>query len=165
MLYLIRPDFRVEWDNVSSRAAISAAAEHGADLAGLDWKPAEEVGYSDQLLTVALSRGTACSAGLVLRGTDVSVLTRPARLYETATEAEQAHARLRSSESFRRTENFLEAQMPGWKAHGEETDRAVSESVKASISEAMQEAEDLLSQPSQDELVHHWEKLGGRLPD
>ncbi|BCK57032.1 hypothetical protein NWFMUON74_48040 [Nocardia wallacei] len=54
---------------------------------------------------------------------------------------------------------------PGWKRKSRKLDERVAASLATKIEEVRSELEDELAKPAAQELIDHWRRLGGRLPD
>ncbi|WP_058742763.1 hypothetical protein [Curtobacterium citreum] len=159
VLYLVHPSGRLFWNDLPSSLTLDIVAEHGGDLARLEWQASErQEGVA--AVRLALRHGVICSTGLVVPGHIISDLLRPAELAQLAREAQISSERSRAS----MPDALMEQVMPGWKKSGEELDARVAESVAESIREAEAELQELYDAPVKPELRAHWAALGGVLP-
>ncbi len=155
MLYLIRPTAPPSWIDLPEHF-VDVVLEHGAaDLAVLEWKPAEGLKSHPAVIRLALRYGAPCSAGIVVKGTDLVSFTWLVELLQLE------KPRLQDLPS----ENLMEVLAPGWKQRSRELDERVAESMAAKVEEVREDLEDELAKPVKQDLVEHWQKLGGRLPD
>lgn len=163
MLYLIHPNGTMEWVDYFRQDFIDEAVSRGTDIGVLEnwWKPAES-GAEDVVLRVALRHGTASAAGIIIPGIHVAQVRRPGELAALAVESARVHGE--AAPTMRAVDEFVEAQVPGWIAYGEELDARVQESMERTREEALREAQEELDVPVKDELVAHWKSLGGRVP-
>ncbi len=159
MLYLIQPSGHLLWNDLPSSLTLDVVAEHGGDLARLEWQPSERPERA-AVVRLALRHGVICSTGLVVPGHIISDLLRPAELAQLAREAQITSERSRAA----MPEALMEQVMPGWKESGEELDARVAESVAQSIREAEAELQELYDAPVKPDLVEHWKSLGGFPP-
>ncbi|MFI6960029.1 hypothetical protein ACIBJI_42005 [Nocardia sp. NPDC050408] len=157
MLYLIRPPRTVEWVDLPHHV-LDIAVEHGGlDLARLQWVPTEQIKFHPAILRLALRSGVPCSAGIVVKGTDLVPYTWLLELYEVS----KKPARLQDLPN----EDLMEFLTPGWKERSRELDERVAQSMLDTITRAERElAEELANLPTEG-VVQHWRELGGALPD
>ncbi|WP_448808359.1 hypothetical protein [Agromyces bauzanensis] len=163
LLYLIHPDRTMAWVDYFGQDPIDEAVANGRDLGLLEnwWDPAESVA-EDIVVRVALRHGTASAKGIIIPGIHVAQVRRPAELAQLAAESERV--RREAAPHFKVVDEFIEAQAPGWIAHGEELDKRVQASMNATREEARREAQEELDAPVKPDLVAHWARLGGPLP-
>lgn len=159
MLYLIQPDRTMSWcDMPAAEQMLDIARENDADLARLDWTPLERVA-DDDVVRLAVRRGVACSAGLVVAGIRMYLLDHPNELLANYRAAQS------SSDAVRRQHDaWMERLVPGWTAERDEFDAGIAQTFEAKLAEAEREAADELAGEADADLVAHWQSLGGRLP-
>lgn len=155
MLYLIRPTAPASWIDLPGHFLDIAVKHEAADLAVLEWKPAEELKFHPTVVRLALRHGVPCSTGIIVKGTDLVPFTWLVDLIQLK------KPRLQDLPN----EELMEVLAPGWKQRSRELDERVAESMAAKVEEVREELEDELAKPVKQDLVEHWQKLGGRLPD
>jgi hypothetical protein len=156
VLYLVKPHGAVEWTDMPS-SAMRLAAEHGGDLARLDWQPSERRDHG-LLLALALRYGAKCSTGLVLEAGHVADQDHAAQIATAHRDTSAAHAALAPHDA------VMEQLLPGT-----ERGRELGESIDRSVQQAYEEARDKAARALSDrdpdpDLQEHWTSLGGWLP-
>lgn len=159
LLYRLSPPSHVTWCDMPSRGTIKLAQENDVDLARLPWEPAEARTFSSDLLRLALRYGIPCSDGVVVSAIDVVDLGRSDELRLLNHQSTEVHSELRTQNP------FMEQLFPGWTAHGEELDRRISETMESTAQEAEDVLVEQLAATPKAEVVEHWSRLGGDLPD
>ncbi|MBF6522822.1 hypothetical protein [Nocardia farcinica] len=158
MLYLIRPPQTVEWIDLP-HTLVNLVDEHPEiDLARLEWKPTESIGFHPTILRLALRAGKPCSAGIVMKGTDLVPYTWLLQLIE---QSQKPLPKLQSLPGA----DLMEHLIPGWSEQNRELDERVAQSLRDTIARARRELEEELDAPTADGLPQHWRDLGGALPD
>ena len=155
MLYLISPTAPLQWCNMPARSTMELAREHGADLARLEWQPAERP-YDTDLVRLAPRHGHPCSAGIVVDAGDVYTLGHAELIRRSQADVEQAQENLRANNE------LMERLIPGWTEHGRELDARIARSSEDAAARADREAEELLAGEPNPDLVSHWRGLGGQ---
>lgn len=164
MLYLVQPDRRLQWTANVGQEVLDLAAQSGKDLAQLDWWEDASSRADDDVVRVALRYGQACSAGIIVDGRHVVVVRHPSELRRTFAEAAANRAEI--APAIEEADRFIETQIPGWVQSGRDLDDRVEESLSQSVREADRDAmEELSRQAPKEELVAHWARLGGAMPD
>lgn len=148
MLYLVKPDGRMDYTKMPASVLGAAASTPEADLGRLDWEPSEQHA-DDVILALALRYGAKASCGIVLDSQHVAMQQRPALLIQTHDAAARSQAALR----IRRSQADLDRD-----ARIDETSQREVERARADIQRALA-ARDL--DPA---LVEHWTRLGGAVP-
>ncbi|WP_127818245.1 hypothetical protein [Microbacterium sp. CPCC 204701] len=166
MLYFVKPFGQLSWTANVDQTVLDFARAHGKDLAQLTdwWEPSDRSANEDDV-RVALRYGIAATGGIILDGIHVYTVQRPGTLRILADENAVRTAAYNASPQVKMVDEYLEQMMPGWREQGRKTDAGVAESLKRSVQEAEADAAKELAAPVQDELVSHWAKLGGALPD
>jgi len=159
MLYLVTPHLTVKWFDIHAQTALDAAAEHNADLAQLEWLPAEAHTYSHDLLRIALRHGAPCSAGIVLDARHTVDLGRADEIRVGQQAIDEYQAQIQATHG-----QMFEAAMPGWTESGDEINERVRESTERIAQEAETDLAEVLSAPLNQDLVDHWTRIGGALP-
>ena len=156
MLYLLTPT-GLRWNNILAEVTLNAAREHGADLARLDWQPAEDTTVAD-VLPVALRYGVACSTGIVIDGSDAVVPHRPKHLQETHVAAAASHAEIEA------TADAID-QMLGAEGTSRDLTRRINEQHEENLRKAREDAQAQLDARDIDPaLLEHWQPIGGMPP-
>ncbi len=156
MLYLIRPEGRLQWNDLPAALVLNAARANGADLSGLDWLNAERDQAPD-IVRSGLRHGVPCRAGIAIDAAHVIDLDR-------ADEIRRLHAQAAQNRHREANGAFMERLMPGWGEHGRKLDAQIAEGGERAAREAEEDAKETLSAPVRPELVEHWRSLGGFLP-
>ncbi len=159
MLYRLSPPGEVTWSDLPTET-IQLAQDNHADLARLLWAPTETRAFSSDLLRLALRYGVPCGDGIVVSAVDVADLGRADELRLLNRQSSDAHRELRSTNGA-----FMEQLSPGWTAQGEELDRRIIESTEHTAREAEADLDEQLAATPKPEVVEHWNRLGGNLPD
>lgn len=155
LMYLIEPNGQVSWTDIPESMLLDAVKEHDADLGKLDWRDDTERKFTDQLLQIAIRHGVACSTGIAIPVSAISSVEQPAKLLE-------AHANVaKSQQNLGASENLMEALAPGWKADTERLNSEIAKSTAESVERFQRDADKVLNTPINEELVVHWQKLGG----
>ncbi|EOM74605.1 hypothetical protein DW322_03370 [Rhodococcus rhodnii] len=153
MYYLIRPDLKLEWFDISKQTLESVLRKNPVDLGQLQWDPADRP-FDFVTLRLALRQGIACSKGIAVAGTDLVPLDHLARLLE-----------IKSLSSVELPgEDLMEALMPGWKKETARLNATIDESRRQLIEEAQEELTAALAKSASEDLVAHWSSIGGVLP-
>lgn len=160
MLYLVRPNTGLAWNDLPTNTVLDAARERGVDLADLAWEPAERELTLD-VVRLALRHGVACSTGIVLPGIVLYEEQKAQELRSIHADLVEARAKAYTPQ----LEAFLEALTPGWTESGRELDARVDESNARSVREAEEVRSRLLASEPLAPLVAHWRSLGGFDPD
>jgi hypothetical protein len=163
MLYLMKPGPQMQWSDMPGRAAELAAAT-STDLSEVDWwKPADR-SYGDQELRVALRYGVAVKAGLIVDAGGVSVVRH-------ADEIRAAHrasweARADAEPTYQVADRIREAMGEvNAEQNRRDLDARVDASTAAAIADAEVSAFELLQEPPKEDLIEHWRRLGGTVPE
>ncbi|WP_412148729.1 hypothetical protein [Curtobacterium flaccumfaciens] len=160
MLYLIRPNTRLAWNDLPTNTVLEVANARGADLADLTWEPSDRELTWD-IVRLALRHGIACSTGIVLPGIVLYEEQKAQELRSIHADLVEARAKAYTPQ----LEAFLEALTPGWTESGRELDERVDESNARSVREAEEVRSRLLASEPKEALVTHWRSLGGIEPD
>ena len=163
MLYRVEPNTNVTWADYPLSLIDQLEREgHVIDLDRLDWQESEQP-YA-LILKLALRYGKPTRAGIVVEARYVSKVTRPALLRKTYGDL-VAH---RESEGYKRAEAHANAAVEimfgkgvEWERYGRELDAQLDESHRQSVSEADEDARQVLSQPCDETLMEHWRAIGG----
>lgn len=154
-MYLIEPTGRVRWTDLPERMLMDGVKEHGVDLARLDWREDTERRITNELLQIAMRHGIACSIGIAIPVTQISVVEHPETL-------RKAHAAVvKSRRNLGEAEDLMEALVPGWKADTERLNAEGDAATERSLAEFQSEADGVMAAPINEELVRHWRSLGG----
>lgn len=154
-MYLIEPTGRVRWTDLPERMLMDGVKEHDVDLARLDWREDTERRITNELLQIAVRHGIACSVGIAIPASQISVAEHPETL-------RKAHAAVvKSRENLGGAEDLMEALAPGWKADTERLNAEGDAATARSLAEFQSEADAVMAAPVNEELVLHWRSLGG----
>jgi len=159
MLYLLEPSTRLAWTNMPTDV-VKLAREQGVDLASLDWEPSERV-MTDDMLRIALREGVACSRGLVVSGVSLAEEGRGDEIRQAGAAARAAH------EAIRPQVEVVERAIYGKDSAAQRADldaRVAASNERAAVN-ADDDLREQLKQPVRNELVEHWRRLGGRVPE
>lgn len=166
MLYLVTPS-GLERTGSVGQDLVDFARREGRDLGAIEgwWERAETPMNADHVRS-ALRWGLASQRGIVVAATHTVQIQRPRELEKLIRETSPRMKAYRESPEVKMVDDFLEAQMPGWKAHGEKTDAAVDASMHDSLETAIEDAADELANKDVDAYLRaHWISLGGVVPD
>lgn len=156
MLYLITPGQPLKWTDLPHRT-VEIPAVRGADLSGLDWREVEHfVGSDADVVALALRVGVPVVGGVVVAGTDMSVIDRPVRLRRELEQFRQFAAKQPASHR-----DLLESVLPGWTRRDDELSDGTQNVLADSIREADAERAEILGKPLDPTLSDHWTSLGG----
>lgn len=158
MLYLIRPSHTVDWIDLPSKLVEIAQEHDEIDLAGLDWRRVEQFEFSSTVLRLGFRYGIPCSAGIVVRATDLVSYAWALEAFERANKPTPCIQDLPG-------QGLMEALMPGWAQHVHELDTEVAASAWSNFEKLGDDLAEELSKPVRPELVQHWRDLGGVVPD
>ncbi|MEA5365027.1 hypothetical protein VA596_36220 [Amycolatopsis sp., V23-08] len=157
MLYRLHPPATVTWC-----AAPGGTLRLGpAGLDALAWAPAEELGFTDDLLRIALRHGVPSGTGLVLDVRHTLDLGRADALRRNQAVLDEARAELAESESMRVVEQLY----PGSYEWGAQLDERARETIENVARKAEADLTEVLAAPVRPELAEHWRRLGGHDPD
>lgn len=158
MLYRLAPPARLEWADYPY-SMIEAAVEAGADLDKLEWRQAESLAFSPDLLRIALRHGMRSSVGIVLSAQHTDDLGRADQLrgLQRKIDRGQDQIRQRHGEAF-------EALIPGWTESGKQLEAEGRAATEESAREAEAGLAEVLAGPINPSLAEHWQECGGRLP-
>ena len=158
MLYLIDPRGRVlEADATIGRARAQWIVDR-RPLDDLPWKRAVQVLDYDDFLDIALRHGIAVDRGLMLDSGFVKHALAPSRMKATARNHESVAVQVdpvgRHTEdrSLRLNEHAI-------------TTAAAERNTARRLAAAEDKARDILQADVNQDLVHHWHRLGGVLPE
>jgi len=162
MLYLVHPDRTVRCIDLPLKTSELEQPEFqrpDADLADLDWQPADHPA-TDDVVRLALRYGLPCRTGLIV---DAIVLIN-------GREPEKFRALLRDAITRHATERdtmapLFESIMPGWTEQGRELDARAHESIQVAVDRAQSRAEKQLAAPVRESAATHWRTIGGSDPD
>jgi hypothetical protein len=132
-----------------------------ADLDGLPWAPAEEHGFTDDLLRIAVRRGVPSGTGIVLDVRHTLDLGRAGELRRNLAALDRARAELGESASMQVVEQLY----PGSFAWGAQLDDQARQTIEQVARKAEADLAGVLAAPVRPELVEHWRRLGGHYPD
>lgn len=128
-------------------------------MASLDWQGDTDMVLDANKVRLALRHGELCSVGIVVEGLTLRAPSEGDRLRSLRMEtAELEH-------SFSDADEFMESVIPGWQAHGKQLNRDVDSVVSDSARERDKKAKALMGADPRSELVEHWRRLGGVLPE
>lgn len=157
MLYLVKPDWSMDWIDLPTKLIKEAIATQDLDLRGLSWEKAERR-VDITTLRLALRHGIAFPTGIAVDAGLVGVGSRGAEIRASHARVVEAQAKLEGQDQ------FMEAVAPGWRAHGEKLNQEVAESSERAAVKADEDlARELAPEPNP-ELVAHWLRLGGVSP-
>jgi hypothetical protein len=157
MRYRLQPPATVTWC-----AAPGGTIRSGpADLDGLPWAPAEEHGFTDDLLRIAVRHGVPSRTGIVLDVRHTLDLGRAGELRRNQAVLDQARAELGESASMQVVEQLY----PGSFAWGARLDEQARQTIERAARKAEADLAEVLAAPVRPELVEHWRRLGGSYPD
>jgi len=159
MLYLVRPFASLQWNDLPTRLALDAVAEHKVDLAKLDWD-LSDCRATTEVIRLALRHGVACSTGIVLPGIVLSDAYRPSDLLQIHQDLAESRSKAQSTAM----KEFIESIMPGWIKRGEERDAHSDQSSAEFLRRAKEGRAKLLAVAPKPDLVEHWKTLGGTDP-
>lgn len=160
MMYLVQPT-SLQWTNIGHLSP-EQFIKLGGNLEAIDdWQTSERP-LSNSDVAIALRYGVPVSAGIIVEAIHIIDKERPRELREVHENAKRAH----QHPTIKATDDFIDKYLaPGWKQHGEELDERVNSSAEVSISEAQEEADRKFDEPVKPELVAHWRRVGGYVPE
>ncbi len=158
MLYRLAAPTRVTWTDFPMK--LDDLQQHGVDLDRLEWENTVELRFSDNLLRIALRHGVATAGGIALDALHTVDLGRSDLLRDLQRQTDELRAEIRTKNGA-----FFESIMPGWTKAGEELDQRARESSDEAGREADEDLAVVLAAPVKPELVEHWRRLGGWIPD
>lgn len=161
----MKPSGQLSWTGDVNQTLLDLARAHGKDLGPADWWEAASRPANADDVRVALRYGLAATGGIVVDARHVVPMQRPAELRALAADNAIRTAKYRELPQVKMVEEYLEHLGPGHNERSREIDRGVAESLEASIEEADEEAADELAAPVSDDLVQHWQLVGGIVPD
>lgn len=162
MLYLVHATHELKWNDMPAGTTLALAKENpDADLARLEWQEPDTYTLTLDDVRLALRHGHPCSTGIVVDAWPLLAQRRPDDLQSTAMRSAEAQRRVRDSPAAR----LMERVAPGWTQHGEELDAEIDASTLREVRKAEAEARSFFDAPVNDDLVAHWTRLGGQLPD
>jgi hypothetical protein len=161
MLYLITPTVLL-WNDLPGNLVLTAARDHQVDLAELDWDPSDHP-IDPIIVRLALRQGVACSRGLVVRGSDLSVRFRPQELIDVKLEGDATRAKLADWKSGQ--DDFMEQLIPGWTEHGRQLDASIADGLQSVFRDSVRDLQKELEAAPSEDLLAHWVGIGGALPD
>lgn len=164
MLYLLKANGSLVWTDMPKNV-LDLIVEKGTDfdLSNLDWQPTE-VSVTETTLRLAVRQGSAVKDGILMDAGPIIIEERPMKLLNLHLEGEKTFDRLEATPSYQVTEEFLEAQAPGWKAASEQSRKDVQTSMQRSIQDARNDLDLALTAPVKNDVVEHWKNLGGYEP-
>jgi hypothetical protein len=160
MLFLVRPNLTLRWIELPASLLRDLQQQGGIDLADLSWQDSEGP-LTTEAVRVALRHGVPCSVGIVVEAIYIIELGRADEIRETHARAQAAQDELRASPSG----ELMEAIAPGWGEQGRQLDERIAASAADVIAEAEEDAAQLLAAPVKAELLEHWRRIGGPVPD
>jgi len=154
--------FRFRPDQVLEAADIPLGLARGgelaeSELARLDWRRAARA-FDGDGLRMALRRGRASRRGLMVQAADLVVLDRPRQMRRLQAEVPQSRRAMR-----RNLER--EVKHPCVREAQDRSRTAADTRTLESLVQADEAARRVLAEPPSAELVQHWLRLGGMLPD
>lgn len=165
MLYLVLPNRGLQWtDNIGQEVLDFADAE-GKDLAAVDWWKDADHPAEEDVVRVALRYGITCSTGIVVDGGHVYLVRRPTELKALFLKGDSVRAKAAPQRDA--VNDFIEKNWsPGWTQASRELDARVEASHARTVAEASEDAKaEVTARAPRDELIAHWTRLGGILPD
>ncbi|HEY8587919.1 MAG TPA: hypothetical protein VIL55_00060 [Naasia sp.] len=151
MLYLITPSAGVSWSATSRQAS--------DEIGGLDWAPAE-LRADASIVRLALRHGRAAHGGIVVDSVHLNDHNRMRRLLDTQSEARSVRAGMGDDY------DAMESRSEGGRARREAQDARIDAAADSDIASSRATVREALRQDSVDpELVDHWRRLGGSVPD
>lgn len=159
MLYLLTPSLSLLWNSMPTDT-IELAKKHGGDLGRLDWDATEEPHDPATAVRVALRYGVDCSRGMVIPAWELGQAERPIMLTRLTANLLESNAAIAAN-----NDGVMEAVIPGWTKHSREKDQELSLSLRKSIAEAQEDADELLNAPELPHLVSAWQRMGGIIVD
>lgn len=159
-MYLVGPRYTLQWTTVAGYSP-EKIVEIGGNLEGIsDWKDADNPA-SPVDVAVALRYGIPVRAGIVVDAIYVLDQHRAAELYQLHENVKTSH----EHPQIKATDEFIDKYLaPGWKEQGEELSQRIAEDNARSVQEAERKAQRDLEAPMKEELIAHWESLGGIVP-
>lgn len=158
MLYRFTPNGRAEWNDLPGSHA-SEVVEHGKSLDDIPgWVDADRV-LDGETLRIALRSGYRSQVGIIVDVSDLVDLDWLRRNLES-------HRQLLAARPAARKQlEMFERIMPGTLAAEERSIREIDESTVESVRERLQDLGQALAKDPQEDLVSHWRRLGGWLPN
>ncbi|MCR2816873.1 hypothetical protein [Microbacterium jiangjiandongii] len=164
MLYFVKPFGQLTWTANADQTVLDLARTQGEDLGLMtDWWENAERPSNDDDVRVALRYGLAATGGIVVDDRHVVTAQLRSTLRALAAEDGVRTAEFDTTPQVMRVNYYLEQMIPGWKERGL-TDDGVAESLKHALRESEEEAAEQLAVPVQPELLRHWERAGGVIP-
>lgn len=159
-MYLVGPRYTLQWTTMAGYS-LEKLIKMGANLEGItDWKPADNPATTADV-AIALRYGIPVRAGIVVDAILIRDQHRAAELHQLHENVKTSH----EHPTIQATDEFIDKYLaPGWKQEGEELAQRIAEDNKKSVREAQQKAQRDLEAPMKDELIAHWESLGGIVP-
>ncbi|WP_372659864.1 hypothetical protein [Amycolatopsis kentuckyensis] len=161
MLYRLRPPSNLTWCNLPGNTIELSRRHPEADFDRLPWAPTEARVFSEDLLRIAVRHGVSSNSGLVVDVRYTLDLGRADELRSGQLALDEAQANLRTSASMQ----MIEQMFPGHIESGVQLDEEVRASTEKIAREAEEDLADVLAAPVRQQLVEHWQRLGGHYPD
>jgi hypothetical protein len=166
VLYLVKPT-GLEWTGNVGQEVVDFAREHKKDLGTIeDWWLEADTKLNEDHVRSALRWGIESARGIVVAAQFTVALQRPHELRKLVAENGPRMRAYRESPQVKMIDEYLESQMPGWKAQGKKADEGVERALADSLEEAVADAErELRKADVRASLRSHWLQLGGVVPD
>lgn len=161
MLYRLRPPMILEWSGFPGFETFESVLERHFDFDRLDWKLAESLVFTRDLLRIAVRYGARSSTGLILDAQYTLDLGRAGRLRAVRTRGMGTVP----AEQRATTGPDTGSDVPGRPGAGETLDADRCERTEREASRAAVDLGAILAAPTRDELTGHWVRLGGSLAD
>lgn len=160
MMYLVGPNNTLQWTTVAGYSP-QKIVEMGGNLEGItDWKPADNPASAADV-AVALRYGIPVRAGIVVDAIYILDQHRAAELFQLHENVRTAH----EHPTIQATDDVIDKYFaPGWKQQGQELAQQLADDNARSVREAERKAQRDLETPMKEELIAHWESLGGIVP-
>lgn len=159
MLYRLRPPRTLEWSGFAGFETFESVLERGFDFDRLEWKLAESLVFSRDLLRIAVRYGNASSTGLILDAQHTLDLGRAEKVRAQQRQIDHVQA-----EPGAKTGSGTGSDMPVWTVPGERHADS-RESTEREVSRAGVDLRAVLAAPTRDQLTGHWVRLGGSPAD